>query len=636
VKNTSSSKRTMPSLSPNDPTVPSSLAAGLLLASIPFLACYGLPHPTAAAAIKATRAGRSRAYEVKAIIENALPGLVRPPGRPTVLPATPPPGETEAITRQVTGYLMDHPGCVHGSPQRRRYGAGFHHFALELWERYPDVELTSFAEATMVPLGTLKDWMRGGHDAVVDLERASMAATPKDSAKGPRIESILAAYDQWNGSFAAFCNHVQHHLHIPWGRTTIGDVLDVHGVRKRKRRRGRRPDEKALRGQFDTFFAGAQWSADGSPLSVTIDGQTFSFNLELNVDTHTGALVGMSVRDNEDGAAVAEAFADGVATTGAAPIAQLLDNRPSNHTDDVALALGDTLKIRRTLGRPQNGAHVEGAFGLFQQMAPVIALEAGSKRELARQALILVVMTWACTLNHRPRDDDDGRSRVRRYYEDAPTTEQVEAAKAALAERLRKQELARITRKARLDPVTREILDKAFERLQLLDPDGVIRDAIAGYPLDAVLAGLSIFEAKRERGTLPADVGGLYLKGIVRNIADEDEGIAVAEKLWQARRDAGDMVLSWLDNKRERHELEAPDPMDLVRRFVDLAMATERALDRAFWLRAIADTITEQPPEQHRAMFLVAARRIHATHRVHKQQRNAATRRLAAMCQPIV
>ena len=487
----------------------------------------------------------------------------------------------------------------------------------------------------MVPLGTLNDWVRGGYDAVADLERVNLTAQPGEKGKGPRIESILAAYKPWTASFPAFCDHVQLHLHIPWGRTTIGDVLDVCGVRKRKRRRGRRPDEKALRGQFETFFAGAQWSADGSPLSVTIDGERFSFNLELNVDTHTGALVGISVRDNEDGAAVAEAFADGVATTGAAPIAQLLDNRPSNHTDEVTLALGDTLKIRRTQGRPQNGAHVEGGFGLFQQTAPDIDLHTGNTRELARQALTLQVMTWARTLNHRPRDDEDGRSRVRRYQDDAPSTEEVEAARAALTARLHKQELARLTREARLDPVTRQMLDRAFDRLGLLDPDGVIRDAIAGYPLDAVLAGLAIFEGKRCRGRLPDGAGGLYLKGIVRNVADEDEGITIAEKLWQARRDAGDLVLATLDDRRERWELETADPMDLVRRFVDLAMATDRAMDRAFWLRAVADTITEQPSEEHRAMFLVAARRVHAAYRVPKHQRNAATRRLAAMTLPI-
>ena len=625
----------MPRLSPDGPAVPSSFAAGLLLCSIPLLASYGLPHPTATAVIEATGASRSRAYEVKAAIEAALPDLVRPPGRPTVVRPPPPSGETEALTREVTLYLMDHPGCVHGSPQRHRYSGGFHRFILELWERHTELTLTSFADAILVPPGTLRDWVRGGRDAVVELERVNLATLPTDKAKGPRIESILTAYKAWKGAFGAFCSHVQLHLHIPWGRTTIADVLDVYGLRKRKRRRGRRPDEKALRGQFETFFPGAQWSGDGSPLSVTIDGQTFTFNLELNVDTHTGALVGISMRDTEDGAAVAEAFADSVATTGAPPIAQLLDNRHSNHTKEVTDALGDTLKIRRTQGRPQNGAHVEGAFGLFQQMAPDIVLDTTSDRELARQALTLMVQTWSRTLNHRPQDDEDDRSRVRRYDDYTPTPEDVKAARTALTERLRKQEQARLTRKARLNPITRQMLDQAFDRLHLLDPDGNIRDAIAGYPLDAVLAGLAIFEAKRERGTLPDDVGGLYLKGIVRNIADDDEGIAFAEKLWQARRDAGDLVLSKLDDKREHHEMDAAEPMDLVRRFVDLAMSTERAMDRAFWLRAIADTITEQPTNEHRANFLVAARRIYATHRVPKKLREAATRRLAVMVRPI-
>ena len=51
--------------------------------------------------------------------------------------------------------------------------------------------------------------------------------------------------------------------------------------------------------------------------------------------------------------------------------------------------------------------------------------------------------------------------------------------------------------------------------------------------------------------------------------------------------------------------------------------------------KGAAFTIEDEPKEEHRAMFLVAARRIHATHRVPKSQRNAATRRLAAMTQPI-
>ena len=626
----------MPRLSCTGPIVPPSLTGGLILCALPLLDDLGLPHPTATAVIAATGCSRSRAYEVKAAIEATVPDLVRAPGRPQGPAPVPPSSETEVITRAVAGYLMSHVGCVHGGRPRHRYSDGFHHFVLELWERHTHLGPARFAEAVLVPRGTIKDWVRGGRDAVDDLEQQpDRRQQPTDKAKGPRIESILAAHQTWKGSFKDFCGHVQLHLHIPWGRTTIGDVLEVYGRRKRRRRRGRRPDEKALRGQFETFFGGAQWSADGSPLTVTVNGQTFTFNLELNVDTHTKALVGMSLRDTEDGAAVVEAYDDGVATTGAPPIAQLLDNRHSNHTDEVSNALGGTLMIRRTQGRPQNGAHVEGAFGLFQQMVPDVTLDTTSVKELARQALGLVVQTWARTLNHRPRPDKDGRSRARRYTEDTPTPEQIAQARAALTQRLHKQEQARRTRQARLDPVIRAILDATFGRLQLSDPDGNIRDTIAGYPLDAVLSGIAIFEAKQERGTLPEGAAALYLKAIVRNIADEDEGIAFANKLWQARRDAGDLVIARLDDDRQRQQLQDTDSMDLMRRFVDLAMATERTLDRAFWLRAIADTIEQQPKQAHRPMFLVAARRIHTTYRVPKKHRNAATRRLAAMVQPI-
>ena len=94
-------------------------------------------------------------------------------------------------------------------------------------------------------------------------------------------------------------------------------------------------------------------------------------------------------------------------------------------------------------------------------------------------------------------------------------------------------------------------------------------------------------------------------------------------------------MLHQLDHKRERCEEDAADSLDLVRRFVDLAMATDRYLDRSFWLQAAADAITEEPSDERRAIFLVAARRIHSIHRVTKNDRNAATRRLAALIRPI-
>lgn len=46
-----------------------------------------------------------------------------------------------------------------------------------------------------------------------------------------------------------------------------------------------------------------------------------------------------------------------------------------------------------------------------------------------------------------------------------------------------------------------------------------------------------------------------------------------------------------------------------------------RELDRAFWLRAIADTVHDEPEQEHHAMFLIAARRIHAYHGVPEADR---------------
>jgi hypothetical protein len=162
-----------------------------------------------------------------------------------------------------------------------------------------------------------------------------------------------------------------------------------------RRRPGRSPDELALRNAFVTFFPGAQWVGDGTQVPVVIDGQRFTFNLELDVDAYSAALVGADVAETEDAAAVVAAFDDGVSTTGAPPLALLLDNRESNHTQTVADALGDTIKIRATPGRAPNKAHVEGAFGLFEHTAPPLAVTATSPRQLAEQLLALVVKVYA-------------------------------------------------------------------------------------------------------------------------------------------------------------------------------------------------------------------------------------------------
>jgi len=254
---------------------------------------------------------------------------------------------------------MRHPGCVHGQAHRQRYSDGFRGFTLELCELHRQVSLEAFAAAVHVPLGTLKDWLRGGRrDTEAPAAHATTAST--DPVTSGRVETVIAEWRSWEGGFTAFSNHLSLNLRIPFGRTLIASILEQHGERAPRQRSGRSPDEKALRKAFETFFPGAQWEGDGSPIVVQLGDQRFRFNLELMVDAHSDAVVGASSRDEEDSQAVVEAFDDGVRTTDAPSLCTLVDHRSSNLTPEVELGIAPSTRMLATKGRAQNKAHVEG------------------------------------------------------------------------------------------------------------------------------------------------------------------------------------------------------------------------------------------------------------------------------------
>ena len=408
--------------------------AGLLLLARDFQQQAALPHAAIAEILAQTTAKRSAAYAVRQRLVALLPTLWRPAGRPPA-PAAPTPPATDAITVAVLRFVMDHPGCVHGSAARRQYAAAFRRFLVDLRLQHAALDLVTFAAATGVPLDTLRDWERVPAVAAAATPKAAPPPAADHPATDPlHIETVLAAWDTWEGDLATFCTHVRDHLLVPFGRTAITAILEAHGVHQPQRRAGRSPDESALRKAFATFFPGAQWVGDGTPVTVTLDGQRFTFNFELIVDAASAACVGASIRDAEDGPALTDALADGVTTTDAPPLALLVDNRPSNLAPEVeqAVAADGTVLIPATPARPQNKGHVEGAFGLFFQMLPPLALAAATPRELARQILRLVIITWGRTLNGRPRATRGGRSR-RELYDAQPTPDEIAAARAALA-----------------------------------------------------------------------------------------------------------------------------------------------------------------------------------------------------------
>ena len=609
------------------PAVSPSALAGLLLAAIPVLTANDLPAPSATAVLAAAGASRTTAYKARSCVEALLPDLMPGPGRPAA-PASPPPDPAE-LHRQVVAFLFDHPGAVAGSSERRRYSDRFRLFVIELCETYSQIPLSTLAQATCLPLPTLKEWLRGERPQVAPPETLAAVHSPGTA----RVETVLAAWKTWDGGFRAFCEHVSFDLRIPFGRQHIADLLAANGVRVPKRR-GRDRDAAAMRGAFETFFPGSQWGGDGAELTVQIGPERFTCNLELMVDADSGAFTGASVRPTEDAAAVIEAFRDGAATTGAQPLSLLLDTKPSNHGEDVDQVLGETLRLRSRPYVPTDKPHVEGAFGLFAQESPNLVIHATTLEELAREVARLCATTWARAVNHRPRADRNGKSRTQLYRDAKPTPEEIAKAREALQERQRKQEKARENRARAQDPVVKAALDAAFERLGLADPERHLRLAVARWPLDAILAGIAIFEGKRRAGTLPEGADARYLRGIVKNLSEEAEGRQIAESLLRERLAARDLALAHLDAQREHLEEDAPDPEALIRAFVDKALGCPRRVDRWFWLLAVVDVVSDEEPARHRSMLRVAARRIHNTRAVSHKESRAATRFLFAKAVP--
>jgi hypothetical protein len=177
-------------------------------------------------------------------------------------------------------------------------------------------------------------------------------------------------------------------------------------------------------------------------------------------------------------------------------------------------------------------------------------------------------------------------------------------------------------------------LDDQFARLRLLDPERHIRIAIAGYPVDAIVDGIFIFDGKRRANTLPDGVDARYLLGIVKNVAAKTEGEIIAETLYRGRIAARDHFLAPLRAQREELRKE-PDVAKIIMECVVQGMATDCNLERTFWLDVIVETIRAQPEAEREQRFLYAARLIEASFIAGAHERHDAVRFVADRLVPV-
>jgi hypothetical protein len=134
---------------------------------------------------------------------------------------------------------------------------------------------------------------------------------------------------------------------------------------------------------------------------------------------------------------------------------------------------------------------------------------------------------------------------------------------------------------------------------------------------------------------LPPGVDARYLLGIARNLADEREGIAIAEELLRARLDARDHLLASLARERDAARTDMSDVHERVLRFAHRALAVDRCVDRLFWLLVVAEEINRHAQDDPKPLVDAAAHQIHATHRVPYRERQDAVRTIVAHVVPL-
>lgn len=594
-----------------------SILAAILILALRLLRDVGQWPQTAREAIRLVRAKKSQAYAMLTRLEAAIEQLQRPSGRPAADPA--PDVELEVALR-VRDFLMAHPGVVSGSGQRRFYADRFRHHVLELLSPdgpAADLSVERAARAVGVPVGTLKDWRRlGSADSNV---QAVEEGTGTDIALNPQIATVLDVYRGWRGTFVAFCDHLRDDHKLPFGRSFIASVLHAAGLR-RPQPRGQ-PCDPWRRGSFETFFPGVQWIGDGKTVALTLNGWRFVFNIEAVVDADSTAVMGVEVSDTEDETCVIDAHEAALANAGKAPLALTLDARPSNHTPAVRDAVAPALLLEATPGRGEAKAPMEGTFGLLEQTAPKLEVRGHTRLDLARSVVRLVVLAWAWGRNGKPRGRLGGNSPAAYYAGYKPTADEVDAARAWLAELDRRQKKARQTRARRADPVRLTLLREALDELAIADPDDGLAVALARYSTEAIVRAIAIFKAKRDAATVPSDAHpGRYLGGVVRNLSDRLEHEAMAAHLLEARLRCRDLSLQPL--QRQLDQLQESHPPDqLPATLVDAALGQDAEIAFRFFRDACANSLARLPSTERRALYPDLARRIAATFKAKKRHR---------------
>lgn len=580
--------------------------------------------------VRKLEVARSYAYELVPELEAVLAG----PGD------APDEGAVKAdelrkleVRNAVLEYRVAHPGAwVCGG--RTVYSADLVSFVLELASRSlgPTMTQADFADASGIPLPTLKDWWANA-DRRLAISFAPEPVPPlSSSAPEPAPEPalaendtlglsadmlrIVAEYEHWHGTLPAFVDHLRS-LGLRYGRQMVTQTLHLAAARKLLRRP---PPKPAARGATFRPPPGVQWTSDGKQIDVVVDGQTFRVTWQPTVDVGAAATVGSVVRLQEVTEGVRTSFAEGVETTGAPPVALLVDNKACNKSQSLAEAVEpDTFVMHSTPGRAENKAVIEGAFGLFSQaLGPVVAtVDTSNPEQIALGIADAVTRAYAQGRNHHPRQRD-GRSPYELYRDADPSPDEI----AAATERLRAIKDRIDSREAReqahRDPAVMATIEQACRRFGFFD-DGDIASSLRVLPLAAIQNAIAIYAAKQKAQSLPPDAGIRYFAGIARNCQHERELLLFEQELVAQLERTGKIVNDHLERKAA--SFASLDCAQRLLAIVNELLTVSAPVAQVFWRRHFQNEAFKAPPALRPALRRRLCARIRRHYAATKKRR---------------
>jgi hypothetical protein len=368
-----------------------------------------------------------------------------------------------------------------------------------------------------------------------------------------------------------------------------------------------------------------QWTSDGKQVKVVIDGQTVEVAWQPMVDVGSTATVGEAVRVNEDTAGVVAAFEEGVATTGDAPRALLLDNKACNTNQALRDALPDeTLLMHATLGRPQNKAVVEGKFGLFaQDLGPVVAVvNTSTTEQLALTVAEAVTRAYAAGRNHRRRRKD-GKTPYELYRDRDRSPETIAAAMKVLRAIKDRIDQRAAREAAGRDPRVLAAFEYACTRFGFED-DGDLRSCLRRLGIESIEEAIAIYATKLRTGSLPVDADNLrYFVGIANNCQTDRELLCFEEELVAQILRRGEITQAYLERRAAAYA--QLDPVARLNAIVDeiLSVPPIAPVAHHFWRRCLSAAAATVPSERRAAIRRSICERIRRRYTVTKHRRHA-------------